>query len=692
MPTGLPGDFNGDAMPDVFVYNTAVGQAIQLQVFASIPGGKFVVLPLQTLTLPQEAIIPEANVPSDGVPAVLDVDGDGHPDVLMGNVVLYGKGDGTFKSLSILPILATGFVTGRSVESYAVDVNGDGKLDIVAVNAPPDPYAGTGTVQYSFAVFRNDGGGTFTSLGSFPLTAPFDGGADLCCSAFNIFGLGFADLNGDGKMDILSQSNSVPRGNSAVRNQLNVTLKNRDGMFGPVKAVDTSPSPSLGYDATAFADLNGDGKLDLLTGYSSDNGENYLGVQLGNGDGTFGSLYQLRIDSGLTAKILNPQLQLIDFNADGKLDVAFGTGQLLLGNGDGTFTATTPLFSIDPTNPRAGFTLLQMDLIPNSLSSLVFVDLAAGANAVFTPADSSSATTTAVLTVGSHSLTAHYSGDSNYAATVSPAVTIDVAPAATKTTVTSSANPSYAGQSVTFTAAIAGLAPGAGGTVTFSNGSTTLGTATLSNGSASFATTFGSAGNQIITATYGGDGNDAASSGTVNQAVEAPVTVGPGSGGGSTSLTVESGQSVTTNVSVAGVAGFGGTVSFSCTGLPTNASCSFSPASVPVSGTTAATTTLTLSTAATAMASARDGAPSRALTVLVCGLPLLGLLTLLPVARGRRLLLCFGFVLFVSLTSLTGCGGDSSSGTKTAPGNYTFNVVATSGSASSTASYKLTVQ
>jgi hypothetical protein len=88
----------------------------------------------------------------------------------------------------------------------------------------------------------------------------------------------------------------------------------------------------------------------------------------------------------------------------------------------------------------------------------------------------------------------------------------------------------------------------------------------------------------------------------------------------------------------------------------------------------------------------QDAGPSRALTVLACGLPLLGLLTLLPMARGRRLLLCLGFALFLSVTSLTGCGGDSSSGNKTAPGNYSFNVVATSGSASSTASYKLTVQ
>jgi hypothetical protein len=92
------------------------------------------------------------------------------------------------------------------------------------------------------------------------------------------------------------------------------------------------------------------------------------------------------------------------------------------------------------------------------------------------------------------------------------------------------------------------------------------------------------------------------------------------------------------------------------------------------------------------MAALRDGETSRALTVLACGLPLLGLLTLVPVARGQRLLLWMGFVLLVSVTSLTGCGGGSSGGNKTAPGNYTFNVVATSGAATSTASYKLTVQ
>jgi hypothetical protein len=107
---------------------------------------------------------------------------------------------------------------------------------------------------------------------------------------------------------------------------------------------------------------------------------------------------------------------------------------------------------------------------------------------------------------------------------------------------------------------------------------------------------------------------------------------------------------------------------------------------------------LTVSTGAANTATAQEPAMSRNTIALACGLPLLGL-TLLPVARGRRLLLGVGFVLFVSVTSLTGCGGGQSapssgtpSATKTVPGSYTFNVVATSGAVTSTVSYSLTVQ
>ncbi len=430
-----------------------------------------------------------------------------------------------------------------------------------------------------------------------------------------------------------------------------------------------------------------------MLAFSNIDGTNFLGAALGNGDGTFGAFSQLTLINYITLGILNPQVQLIDFNGDGKLDAVLGSGELALGNGDGTFTLSTPLFA-QPANPQTpvNYPLLQTNLFPHSWPSLVYLNFTSGANAVFTPQVGSSASTTVALSVGTHTLTAHYSGDITYAAVVSPVVTVTVAPAATTMTLTSSANPSYAGQSVTFTATIAGLAPGAGGTVSFSNGSTALGTATVSNGSATYATTLSSAGNQTITAAYSGDANDAASSGTVNQAVEAPVTIAAGSGG-STALTVRSGQSVTTNVSVAGAGGFSGTVNLSCTGLPANASCSFSPASMAVSGTAAATTALTVSTAGTATASVVGDESLRAITALACGLPLLGLLTLLPVGRGRRLLLCLGFAMLVAAGGLTGCGGSGqSSSTKTAPGSYTFNVVATSGSTTSTASYTLTVQ
>ena len=676
----LAGDFDGDGKNDLIVYGTNNATRMELQVFlTSKPtGGNFRVLAPQTLTF--------SSLLGYSTPAVLDVDGDGKLDLLIGNTVAYGNGDGTFARVGVLLLLATGFN-----QTYGVDVNGDGKLDIVAVNTPPTPTNNPSTVQFVFTVFRNDGSGTFTSLGSFPLAPSFQTGVGPCCSIYDVFGLSFADLTGDGKVDVLSQSNFVPNVNCCQPISFNAMLNNGDGTFGTPKTIDASPDyPYIA--SAAFGDVNGDGKEDLVLAFADYAGTNFMGSALGSGDGTLGAFSQLKLINYLTLPFPNMDIQLVDLNGDGKLDAVLSSGQVALGNGDGTFSLGMPLFP-QPANPQTPLTypLLQADLLPYSWPSLVYLDLTSDANAAFTPQASSSANTTVALSAGTHTLTAQYSGDSTYTAGVSSPVTITVAPATTTTTVTSSANPSYTGESVTFTAAITGLTPGGAGTVTFSNGSTTLGTASVSKGSASFAAALTSAGSQTITAAYSGDANDAASSGTVTQTVDAPVAVGTGSGG-STSLTVAAGQSVTTQVSVTGAAGFGGMVNFSCTGLPQYATCSFAPASVTISGTAAATTTLTVSTSATTMASAReDESSSRTLAVLACGLPLLGLLTLLPMARSRRLLLCLGFALFVSMTSMTGCGGGSSQ-PETAAGTYSFNVVATSGSATSTAAYKLTVQ
>jgi len=86
--------------------------------------------------------------------------------------------------------------------------------------------------------------------------------------------------------------------------------------------------------------------------------------------------------------------------------------------------------------------------------------------------------TTAALSVGSHSITAFYSGDPDFAGSSSTALAQTVGQASSSTTIASSANPSVFGQSVTFTATVSVVAPGAGtptGTVNFLDGATRLG-------------------------------------------------------------------------------------------------------------------------------------------------------------------------------------------------------------------------
>ncbi|MBA0086494.1 MAG: Ig-like domain repeat protein, partial [Acidobacteria bacterium Pan2503] len=127
------------------------------------------------------------------------------------------------------------------------------------------------------------------------------------------------------------------------------------------------------------------------------------------------------------------------------------------------------------------------------------------------------------LAIGSHSITAKYAGDANFAGSTSPALSETVNPVTTTTALASSLNPASAGQGVAFTATVqAGAGNSATGTVTFLDGSATLGTATLSSGSAQFTTSSLALGSHSITAVYGGSTNFASStsaalSQTINQ-------------------------------------------------------------------------------------------------------------------------------------------------------------------------------
>jgi len=116
---------------------------------------------------------------------------------------------------------------------------------------------------------------------------------------------------------------------------------------------------------------------------------------------------------------------------------------------------------------------------------------------------------TSPLAVASHSITASYGGDANFNGSISTTLNQTVKKAATTTLVSSSANPSVFGQSVTFTATVTANSPGAGtptGAVTFKDGGSTLGTGTLNNsGQAIFTTSTLKVGSHSITASYGGD-------------------------------------------------------------------------------------------------------------------------------------------------------------------------------------------
>ncbi len=137
------------------------------------------------------------------------------------------------------------------------------------------------------------------------------------------------------------------------------------------------------------------------------------------------------------------------------------------------------------------------------------------------------------LTVGTHPITAVYSGDANFATSTSPAVSQVVNQASTTTVLTPipTPNPSVFGQSVTFSATVTPTAPGTGtptGTVNFYDGATLIGSNTLTGGVATFSDSALAVGSHSITATYVASTNFAGSSSTaVSQVVnQANTTTG----------------------------------------------------------------------------------------------------------------------------------------------------------------------
>lgn len=139
--------------------------------------------------------------------------------------------------------------------------------------------------------------------------------------------------------------------------------------------------------------------------------------------------------------------------------------------------------------------------------------------------------TTSTLTPGAHAITAAYNGDTDNATSTSSGLTQTSNQIGTVTLVSSSANPLSAGATVTFTATVSmtagATADGAiSGTVTFTDGTATLGTSTVdANGKATLQVASLAVGSHSIVAAYNGNTNYATStSSALAQTVQSTVT------------------------------------------------------------------------------------------------------------------------------------------------------------------------
>ncbi len=316
-----------------------------------------------------------------GAVFVADFNGDGKPDLLTADGTMnLGRGDGTFTPGTSL--------TGSSVPILAVaDFNGDGKPDVLE--------QGPGTLL----VLLGNGNGTFQSAISAPsgttLTAVVavdlngDGKADVvgvyssslfvymnqgsgsfasgvayplgaASAASTVLSLG--DFDGDGKTDI-----AVNIAGNSTTGQVIVLPGNGDGTFQAVKT-----SNGIYYPQYAAAgDFNGDGRLDLVVSSSCNGGcsSDATYVLLGNGDGTF--------QASTIAFPGSASLAAVDLNGDGKLDLVANTAavQIYLGNGDGTFSASNSYL------PNLGY-VSSLELAVADMNSDGKLDVAAG-NGIF---------------------------------------------------------------------------------------------------------------------------------------------------------------------------------------------------------------------------------------------------------------------------------------------------------------------
>jgi Glycoside hydrolase family 44/Bacterial Ig-like domain (group 3) len=287
------------------------------------------------------------------------------------------------------------------------------------------------------------------------------------------------------------------------------------------------------------------------------------------------------------------------------------------------------------------------------------------------------------------------SGSLAYSFPAYSAVLFVVQPVAVSTATSLSASATQITTGETVTAYVHVAAQGGSatptGSVYLSDGATVLGTMALANGGASFSVPALAMGTHSLSAAYSGTlGFSPSTSTPVGISVSAPGSAPMPDyvlALSASSVSATPTQAASVNVSVISQNGAFAKLSFACSGLPQDWSCSFSPASV--SGSATETTTLTLS--ATKGTSSGSGGAAATQLAVIWPLPLLLLGLARRGSRQWRLLPALAALVLVA-----GCGGDSgSSGTATAPtsvSSYPVTVTASgSGAPTHSAQFMLNV-
>lgn len=234
---------------------------------------------------------------------------------------LEGLEDRTLPSLDLFLSAVNVPVGVEPFDITAGDFDGDGREDIASMDAGNVPQG----IGAYVTILRNTGG-AFTPMAGSPIFIGEDARS-----------LTAGDFNGDG-MDDFAVANYAGAPGDVVR----VFLATGGGQFLEAPG---SPNPVGGRPRQiATGDLNGDGKLDLVT--ANQNGVN-VSVLLGTGTGAFASAGNFPADLAGSAAVLT----LLDYNVDGKLDVVTvggpnGATNLLLGDGTGQLAVPIVLSGI----------------------------------------------------------------------------------------------------------------------------------------------------------------------------------------------------------------------------------------------------------------------------------------------------------------------------------------------------------